>query len=99
MEQATRNELRKLSQVVNRKRMKGDAVINQYPFDSHVPLRRVVLRGVYRQPKRIATAPLTGEVLMRELNPPLLSDEERGQGDSVNARLHRILYPQRPRGG
>ena len=32
-----------------------------------------------------------GQVLMRELTPPVQTDEERGQGDSTNARLHRLL--------
>jgi hypothetical protein len=35
---------------------------------------------------------LDSEVIMRELNPPLMSDEERGAGDSTNARMHRILH-------
>jgi hypothetical protein len=67
---------------------------SNYPFDSRVPTRTVVLRGKYRRPKRTNTAPPTGEVLMRELTPPLMTDDERGQGDSVNARLHRILKGQ-----
>ena len=35
-----------------------------------------------------------GEVLMCELNPKLLTNEERGKGESTNARLHRILHPE-----
>lgn len=29
--------------------------------------------------------------LMRRLTPPLMTDDERGQGNSTNARLHRLL--------
>lgn len=32
------------------------------------------------------------EVIMRDLNPPLLSDAERGEGDSTNSRMHRVIY-------
>lgn len=67
---------------------------SQYPFDPRVP-RTVVLRGKYHKPRRIDTAPPTDEVLRRELTPPILSDDERGQGDSINARLHRILNPKK----
>lgn len=28
----------------------------------------------------------------RELTPPIQTDAERGEGDSINARLHRALY-------
>ena len=64
---------------------------SNYPFDSQVPTRTVVLRGKYKRPTRINTAPPTGEVLRRELTPPILTDAERGQGDSINARLHRLI--------
>lgn len=32
------------------------------------------------------------EVIMRDLNPPLLSDAERGEGDSTNSRMHKLIY-------
>jgi hypothetical protein len=71
---------------------------SQYPFNPRVPTRTVVLRGKYRKPRRTNTAPPTGEMLRQEVTPPIQTDEERGQGDSTNARLHRILHPQERNG-
>ena len=69
-----------------------DGDISQYPFDSRVP-RKLVIAGKYKrkltQLKEQADRKRGGT--MRELTPPLQSDEERGQGDSTNARLHRII--------
>lgn len=30
----------------------------------------------------------------RELTPPVQDDTERGEGDSINSRLHRLLHPE-----
>lgn len=48
--------------------------------------------GLQTSANGIVTA---GEVMMRELNPPLMTDAERGQGDSTNARMHRIISGRR----
>lgn len=40
---------------------------------------------------RAIQAEKPSETLMREITPPIQSDVERGQGNSVNARLHRLI--------
>jgi hypothetical protein len=42
-------------------------------------------------PLIVNSAELQSQATMQEITPPLLSSQERGQGDSINARLHRLL--------
>ena len=45
-----------------------------------------------KRPSLTTSRELESEALMREITPPLQTPEERGQGDSINARLHKLLY-------
>ena len=66
---------------------------NGHPFATdQLPRRIVVLRGRWkgkRKPAESVTTP--DEVLMCELAPRLQSDIERGEGDSINSRMHRLI--------
>lgn len=57
---------------------------DDYPMSTdRVPVRKLVLAGRYKKRPIVRTiTPTRGAVQ---------NDEERGQGDSINARLHRIL--------
>ena len=69
--------------------------INQYPFEGHAPVvTRLPLRrwaaneiAAYRKRKAERDAPEVPVLVV----PPVQTDEERGEGDSTNSRLHRIL--------
>ena len=68
--------------------------INSYPFNGEQPVRRCVLRGRYKgEPRPINAGERPGEPaevpVLRV--PPCQTDEERGEGDSVNSRLHRLI--------
>lgn len=59
---------------------------NQYPFG---PLpRKLILAGRYGKPTRQIKQDKDIPVLV---TPVLQNDEERGEGDSTNSRLHRLL--------
>ena len=71
--------------------------INQYPFG---PLpRRTILVGQKKGGRlRAELVRLAGIAdrkrlsLRSEITPPLMSDEERGQGNTRNAQMHRLLH-------
>ena len=70
--------------------------VSQYPLgNSRLPVRRVVLRGRWGG-RRAKDAPEPAVAPAIEVPvlvvPPVQNDEERGMGDSTNARLHRILH-------
>lgn len=57
---------------------------SDYPFNQSPPPRKLVIAGRLSKDKPIR--------VLR--TPKLQSDAERGQGDSINARLHRLLAPR-----
>lgn len=59
---------------------------NQYPFE---PLpRRLIFSGRWKRPVRQIKQDKDVPVLTV---PPVQTDDERGEGDSVNSRLHRLM--------
>lgn len=67
--------------------------VSNYPFDNRVP-RRLIIAGRYGHPSRQINAgerpgePTEVPVLR---TPAIQSDSERGEGDSTNSRMHRII--------
>jgi hypothetical protein len=61
---------------------------NGYPMSTdRVPTRKLVIAGRYKKLKQIQAERNVPVLVV----PPVQTDEERGQGDSINAKMHRIL--------
>jgi len=66
---------------------------NNYPFNQERPVRRLIIAGKYGHPSRQINA---GERPGEPAEVPVLTvkpcqtDQERGEGDSTNSRMHRL---------
>ena len=68
---------------------------SDYPMGTNrVPVRQTVLRGRWSGYRRRRQRAEAVEVPVL-ITPPVQTDEERGQGDSTNARLHKLLRGDR----